>query len=74
MDYIIARLQEASTWQGIVIFIAGAAHFTLSPEVSSSITTLAVFLVGALFVTKKEAKSKDAVVSPSAIRNGQLSS
>ena len=73
MDYILNRLREASTWQGIITFIAGAAHFTLPADVSASITTVAVFLVGVLFVTRKESKSDDAVVSPAAVAKGKLS-
>jgi hypothetical protein len=71
MDYIINRLKEASTWQGIITFLAGAAHFTLPEDVSTSITTVAVFLVGLLFVTRKESKSDDAVVSPAAVAKGK---
>jgi hypothetical protein len=40
MDYIIARLQERSTWQG-VIAIAGAFGVTLDPNL-----TIALFARG----------------------------
>lgn len=70
-SYIVNRLKEASTWQGIIVFLTGVAHFTLPADVQTSVITVATFLVGILFVTKKEAKSPDAVVSPSAIQNGK---
>lgn len=71
MDYLFNRLKEASTWQGIVVFLAGVAHFTLPPDTQSAIVTIAVFLFSGLGFAKKEAKSPDAVVNPQAVVNGQ---
>lgn len=72
-NYIVNRLKEASTWQGIIIFVAGALHFALPPEQQAALVTIATGLVGALFVVKKEAKSPDAKVSPNAVVNGRTS-
>jgi hypothetical protein len=72
MEYIINRLKEASTWQGIIVFLTGVAHFALPEDVQASVITVATFLVGVLFVTKKESKSPDAVVSPQAVANGKV--
>ena len=49
MDYIIARLQERSTWQG-VIAIAGAFGVTLDPSLSDAIIALGVAAVGLIHV------------------------
>jgi hypothetical protein len=71
MEYIINRLKEPTTWAGIIVFLTGVAHYTLPPDVQDSIIAVATFLVGAIFVGKKDAKSPDAVVSPKAVANGQ---
>ena len=70
-EYIVNRLKEPTTWAGIIVFLTGAAHFVLPPDVQTSIITVATFLVGAIFVGKKDAKSPDAVVSPTAVTNGK---
>lgn len=71
MEYIINRLKEPTTWAGIIVFLTGVAHYALPPDVQNAIISVATFLVGALFVVKKDAKSPDAVVSPSAVANGK---
>jgi hypothetical protein len=49
MDYIIARLQERSTWQG-VIAIAGAFGVTLDPNLTNAIIALGIAAVGLIHV------------------------
>ena len=71
MDYILNRLKEASTWQAIIVFLAGVAHYTLPPDVQQYIVGIAVFLFTGAGFAKKEAKSPDAVVSPAAVSNGK---
>lgn len=71
MDYIINRLKEASTWQGIIVFVTGALHFVLPPEQQAALITIATGLIGAIWVTKKDPKSPDAVVNPTAVTNGR---
>jgi hypothetical protein len=71
MDYIINRLKESTTWAGIIVLLTGVAHYTLPPDVQASIISVATFLVGAIFVAKKDAKSPDAKVSPQAVANGK---
>ena len=55
-----------------IVFLTGAAHFTLPADVQSSVVSVAVFLIGAIWVTKKDPKSPDAVVSPTAVANGKV--
>lgn len=71
MDYILNRLKEASTWQAIIVFLAGVAHYALPPDVQNYIVGIAVFLFTGAGFAKKEAKSPDAVVSPQAVANGK---
>lgn len=56
MNYIINRLKEASTWRGIVMFVAGAFGLNLganSAELAIAIGIAASGAVGALFPDKK---------------------
>lgn len=71
MDYILNRLKEASTWQAIIVFLAGVAHYTLPPEVQNYVVGIAVFLFTGAGFAKKESKSPDAVVNPTAVANGE---
>lgn len=54
MNYVIARLQERSTWQGIVA-IAGAFGVTLDPSLTDAIIALGVAAVGLIHVLWPEA-------------------
>jgi hypothetical protein len=49
MEYIFARLQERSTWQGIVA-IVGAFGVTLDPAITSAIIALGIAAVGLIHV------------------------
>jgi hypothetical protein len=70
-SYIWNRLKEASTWQAIVVGLGGIFHFTLPADVQSQVIGVLVFIFVSLGVTKKDAKSPDAVVNPAAVANGQ---
>ena len=55
MDWVIARLQEPSTWNGItaILTIVGVS---LLPEQSTAIIKAGVAVFGAVAVIKKESK------------------
>ena len=58
-EYLINRLQEPSTWRGLVL-IATAIGVKLEPEQFEAIITIGLAIVGAINVVKKDAKSPDA--------------
>lgn len=49
MDYIIARLQERSTWQGLVA-IATAFGVTLEPSLTDALIAFGVAAAGLIHV------------------------
>ena len=53
MQWLIDRLKEPSTWQGIATF-AGAVGIILSPELWLQIGTTAGAIIGLVQVIKKE--------------------
>ena len=55
MDYILARLKEASTWRGIVALIT-AFGVNLSPEQTSAIVTAGLGLIGVIGVFFADSK------------------
>lgn len=59
MYWITNRLQEKSTWRGIVTALT-ALGVTLNPEQTGAIVTLGVALAGAFEVFFKEPQSNDA--------------
>lgn len=71
-SYLVNRLKEASTWQGIVVLLGGIFHFTLPPDVQPQVIGVLVFIFSSLSFAKKEAKSPDAVINPKAVVNGQI--
>ncbi len=56
MQWLIDRLKEPSTWQGIATF-AGAVGIILSPELWLQIGTTAGAVIGLVQVIKKERSS-----------------
>ncbi len=48
-SYILARLQESSTWRGLIL-LATAAGATLSPEQAAAIVSFGLALAGAVAV------------------------
>jgi hypothetical protein len=46
MQYLIQRLQEASTWQGIILVSTSLFHFNLGSEMSADIVAAGVALAG----------------------------
>ena len=58
MQYLINRLKELSTWQGIIAIVTGFG-VAISPELSEAIATLGVALFGAVSVIMKERGSDD---------------
>lgn len=71
MDYLILRLKEATTWQAIMAAVAGVSHVSIDGELGGYITTAGVALFCIIGFFKKDAKSPDAKVSPSAVANGR---
>jgi hypothetical protein len=55
LDYIRARLAEASTWRGLV-FVASAAGIALDPDKANAIAAAGMALVGAINIFRKEKK------------------
>jgi hypothetical protein len=53
MEWIVARLNEASTWRGIIALIS-AAGVALSPDQGVAIVTAGVALAGVINVFRKE--------------------
>jgi len=59
MEYLVNRLQEPSTWRGLIL-IATVAGVKLNPEQFDAIISIGLIIVGAINVFKKDAKSPDA--------------
>ena len=57
MAYVIARLQEASTWRGLVL-VATAFGAALSPEQQEAIVTVGLLVAGLLGALLPDAKSR----------------
>ena len=55
LDYIMDRLQEPSTWRGLV-FVISAAGITLEPSKANAIAAAGMALVGAINIFRKEKK------------------
>ena len=55
LDYILKRLQEQSTYKG-VIFVIAAAGISVDPEKANAIAAAAMALVGAINIFRKEKK------------------
>lgn len=55
--YMIARLQEASTWRGIVL-VATAFGAVLSPEQQEAIVTAGLLVAGLIGALLPDAKSR----------------
>jgi|GEM_PF-4590619 len=55
-QYAIRKLQEPTTWAGIVTAIAGAAHVTLSADISDKIVAVAITLVSLLLALANESR------------------
>jgi len=49
MDYIIARLSERSTWQGLIALV-GAFGVTLDPSLTDAIITFGIAAIGLIHV------------------------
>jgi ribosomal protein L11 len=59
MQYLINRLMELSTWQGIIAIVTGFG-VALSPELGEAIATLGVAVFGVVSAITKERGSDDA--------------
>lgn len=58
-DYILNRLNENSTWRGIVLLLT-ALGVTLSPDQTDKIVAAGLGVVGAINVFRKSPASPDA--------------
>ena len=52
LDWLLERLGEASTWQGVTI-VASAAGASLQPEVASQIAEVGASVFGLINIIKK---------------------
>lgn len=59
MDFLMQRLKEPSTWQGIIAIITGFG-VALSPELSAAIISTAAAIFGVVSVILKERGAEDA--------------
>lgn len=50
LDYAVRRLQEASTWAGLVAATTGAIGWNVSPEMQAAVAQVGMALVGAILV------------------------
>lgn len=57
-DYILARLQEPSTWRGLVL-IASALGAALSPDQQEAIVTGGLLLAGLIGAALPDKSSKE---------------
>ena len=57
MAYAIARLQEASTWRGLVL-VATAFGAALSPEQQEAIITVGLLVAGLIGALLPDAKNR----------------
>ena len=48
MNYLISRLEEASTWQGLIMMVTSTLHLTISENLDSAIIAAGVGLAGLL--------------------------
>lgn len=55
LDYILDRLQESSTWRGIV-FCVSAAGIVLDPDKFNAIAAAGMAVAGAINIFRKEKK------------------
>ena len=55
MDYLVARLKEASTWRGLVA-LATAFGLTVSPEQAASIVAAGMAIMGLVGAFTKDKK------------------
>lgn len=55
LDYVLNRLQEPSTWRGLV-FVISASGITLDPSKANAIAAAGMALVGAINIFRKEKK------------------
>jgi len=52
LDWLLARLGEASTWQGVTI-VASAAGANLEPELATQIASVGASVFGLINIIKK---------------------
>jgi hypothetical protein len=50
-SYVLARLQESSTWRGLIVFATVAVGYTVNPEQLNSWVAAAVAISAAMKVT-----------------------
>jgi hypothetical protein len=54
VSWALARLVEPSTWSGLVVAVAGAAHLAVSTTTAGAIASAGASLAGAASVILKE--------------------
>ena len=61
LNWLLARLQEQSTWRGIILLLTSLGIY-LKPEQVAAITTVGLAVVGLINVFRNEQKQIAAVV------------
>lgn len=56
LDYCLDRLQEASTWRGIVFVVSAAGWITVDPNKANAIAAAGMAIAGAINIFRKEKK------------------
>lgn len=59
MEYVIKRLKEPTTWQGLIALVT-AFGVALSPELAEGIVSLGVTIFAVVSIVLKERGSDDA--------------
>lgn len=59
MQYLLKRLKELSTWQGIIAIVTGFG-VSISPDLREAIATLGVAVFATVSIVLKERGSDDA--------------
>jgi hypothetical protein len=55
-QFLIRKLQEASTWAGVLTFLAGVCHFALPDDIRDSAVTACLAIVSLCLVAVNESR------------------
>ena len=63
-SYVLARLQESSTWRGLIVFAITAIGYSVNPEQLDSWVAAAVSISAAMKITIADAPTKNPPKEP----------
>jgi hypothetical protein len=55
MNYLVARMKEASTWRGLILMLT-ALGVSISPELGEAIVTVGLALAGGIGIVVPDSK------------------